>query len=265
MFDLLVLLLLTTAFAGAVGYVWACDNLTRSGRPRRTSYVNWQGWLQIAVFAALITAAVKPLGGISRGVSAATECAAQLRRSREWPVSCGRHRSGRGTELGSYALAMLVSTLWASSRCNHATCAESPAAQSAPIRCRYADLALNTAVSFATNTSWQSYGGETTLSYLRRWRVSPFSPSCLPDRRRRGHRAGAWFHPPVFTDDRQLLDRSYADHALCAAADLRRGHAFPRLAGCAADTRQLCQRDDLGRRQQVLARGRSHRRRRSSC
>src|SRR5262249_1715865 len=27
-------------------------------------------------------------------------------------------------------------------------------------------LALNTAVSFATNTSWQSYGGETTLSYL---------------------------------------------------------------------------------------------------
>jgi potassium-transporting ATPase potassium-binding subunit len=27
-------------------------------------------------------------------------------------------------------------------------------------------LALNTAVSFASNTSWQSYGGETTLSYL---------------------------------------------------------------------------------------------------
>ncbi len=28
------------------------------------------------------------------------------------------------------------------------------------------DLALNTAVSFATNTSWQSYAGETTLGYL---------------------------------------------------------------------------------------------------
>jgi K+-transporting ATPase ATPase A chain len=27
------------------------------------------------------------------------------------------------------------------------------------------DLALNTAISFVTNTSWQSYGGETTLSY----------------------------------------------------------------------------------------------------
>jgi K+-transporting ATPase ATPase A chain len=28
------------------------------------------------------------------------------------------------------------------------------------------DLSLNTAVSFATNTNWQSYGGETTMSYL---------------------------------------------------------------------------------------------------
>src|SRR5262249_36022193 len=27
-------------------------------------------------------------------------------------------------------------------------------------------LSFNTAVSFATNTNWQSYGGETTLSYL---------------------------------------------------------------------------------------------------
>jgi len=28
------------------------------------------------------------------------------------------------------------------------------------------DLAFNTAASFATNTNWQNYGGETTLSYL---------------------------------------------------------------------------------------------------
>ena len=28
------------------------------------------------------------------------------------------------------------------------------------------DLAFNTAVSFVTNTNWQSYGGESTLSYL---------------------------------------------------------------------------------------------------
>src|ERR1700730_5218059 len=29
-----------------------------------------------------------------------------------------------------------------------------------------ADLAFNTAVSFTTNTNWQSYGGEVTMSYL---------------------------------------------------------------------------------------------------
>ncbi|HTM78519.1 MAG TPA: potassium-transporting ATPase subunit KdpA, partial [Devosia sp.] len=28
------------------------------------------------------------------------------------------------------------------------------------------DLAFNTAVSFVTNTNWQSYGGETTMSHL---------------------------------------------------------------------------------------------------
>ena len=28
------------------------------------------------------------------------------------------------------------------------------------------DLSLNTAISFTTNTSWQSYAGETTLSYF---------------------------------------------------------------------------------------------------
>src|SRR5205085_3404827 len=28
------------------------------------------------------------------------------------------------------------------------------------------DLSFNTAVSFATNTNWQAYGGETTLSHL---------------------------------------------------------------------------------------------------
>jgi potassium-transporting ATPase potassium-binding subunit len=36
-----------------------------------------------------------------------------------------------------------------------------PAGMGAPT----ADLSWNTAVSFATNTNWQSYGGETTLSY----------------------------------------------------------------------------------------------------
>ena len=35
------------------------------------------------------------------------------------------------------------------------------------------DLAFNTAVSFVTNTNWQAYGGETTLSL--------FQPDGRPD------------------------------------------------------------------------------------
>ena len=31
------------------------------------------------------------------------------------------------------------------------------------------DLAFNTAVSFVTNTNWQAYGGETTMSQLAKW------------------------------------------------------------------------------------------------
>jgi K+-transporting ATPase ATPase A chain len=30
------------------------------------------------------------------------------------------------------------------------------------------DLSFNTAASFTTNSNWQAYGGETTLSYLTR-------------------------------------------------------------------------------------------------
>ena len=30
-------------------------------------------------------------------------------------------------------------------------------------------LAFNTAVSFVTNTNWQNYGGESTMSHWTRW------------------------------------------------------------------------------------------------
>jgi K+-transporting ATPase ATPase A chain len=31
------------------------------------------------------------------------------------------------------------------------------------------DLAFNTAASYVTNTNWQAYGGETTMSHLTQW------------------------------------------------------------------------------------------------
>jgi len=130
--------------------------------------VNWQGWLQIAVFAALITAAVKPLGGyIARSVGGD----GKVQRSFA-AVENGLYRVAgidpdEEQSWVSYALAMLVFnivgivTLYILQRAQNLL----------PLNPRQfdavtPDLALNTAVSFATNTSWQSYGGETTLSYL---------------------------------------------------------------------------------------------------
>ncbi len=115
------------------------------------------------------------------------------------------------------------------------------------------DLALNTAGQFRHATqAWQSYAesGETTHELPRTDGGDHRSVLSLGrNRRRRGNRAGAGLRAPVRTDDRQLLGRSDAGHALCVVVDLRRGRAVPRLAGRAADTRRVCQRDHLGRRQ----------------
>jgi len=35
------------------------------------------------------------------------------------------------------------------------------------------DLSFNTAVSFTTNTNWQNYGGESTMSYFSQKAISP--------------------------------------------------------------------------------------------
>ncbi len=55
--------------------------------------------------------------------------------------------------------------------------------------------------------------------------------------------------PLLDAHHRQFLGRCDALHALRPAADLRRLHAVPGLAGHAADARRLCRCDDAGRRQ----------------
>ena len=166
-FDLLMLTLLAVAFAGAVAYVWACVDLTR-GDLLGQDAVTWQGWLQIAVFAALITAVVKPLGGyIARSVDGSGRVQRALA-----PIENGLYRlagvdPAEEQSWVTYALALLwfhlagIVALYVLQRVQNLLPLNPQQFDAvAP------DLALNTAVSFATNTSWQSYGGETTLSYL---------------------------------------------------------------------------------------------------
>ncbi|MDR3525714.1 MAG: potassium-transporting ATPase subunit KdpA [Rhizomicrobium sp.] len=125
--------------------------------------------LQIALFAALVTLSVKPLGGYM---------AALFQGERTFlspifgPVErliyrlCGI-RADEEQHWTGYALAMLAfsiagfSLLYAILRCQ-AYLPFNP--QGLPNVTP--DLAFNTAVSFITNTNWQSYSGESTLSYF---------------------------------------------------------------------------------------------------
>ena len=130
--------------------------------------MTWQGWVQIAVFAALVTAVVKPLGGyIMRNVDGT----GRVQRAFA-PLERGLYRIA-GVDPAEdqgwvdYALALLwfhlvgIAVLYGLLRLQNLL-PLNPQQMGA----MSPDLALNTAVSFATNTSWQSYGGETTLSYL---------------------------------------------------------------------------------------------------
>ena len=128
-----------------------------------------QGWLQIACFAAIVALLVKPLGGYLGRVYAGEHTAL---RPILGPVERALYRVAgidASTEQSwySYAAALLVfhaagiALLYAILRLQRwlpLNPQEFPALTP--------DLALNTAVSFTTNTSWQSYGGETTLSYF---------------------------------------------------------------------------------------------------
>jgi potassium-transporting ATPase potassium-binding subunit len=127
------------------------------------------GWIQIVLFCAAVVVLVRPLGGymtrvfngewtflapVLRPVEAALYWAAGVdpRREQHWVT---------------YTVAMLFfhiggfAILYALLRLQ-AVLPLNPADQSAVGE----DLSFNTAVSFITNTNWQNYGGESTMSYL---------------------------------------------------------------------------------------------------
>lgn len=127
------------------------------------------GWMQIALFCLVVLALVKPLGLYMTRVFTG---------ERTWlspvlgPLERGLYRLAGIDEKHeqhwlAYTLAMLVFhiggflLLYALLRLQHLLPfnpdGQGPMAE---------DLAFNTSASFVTNTNWQNYGGESTLSYL---------------------------------------------------------------------------------------------------
>ena len=127
------------------------------------------GWIQILLFCAIVVALVKPLGWYMTRVFSgeATFLSPVLR-----PVERGLYWIGgvdekREQHWLTYTVAMLLFhvggflIIYGLMRLQ-AVLPFNPAEQSAVAP----DLSFNTAISFITNTNWQNYGGESTLSYL---------------------------------------------------------------------------------------------------
>jgi K+-transporting ATPase ATPase A chain len=126
------------------------------------------GWLQLAIYVVVLLLLVKPLGLYMAGVFDGTGAVTR------WfgPIERGVYRLCRVDAEASmswkhYALAMLAFNalgalaVYALQRLQ-AYLPWNPQQMSAVS----ADSSFNTAVSFITNTNWQGYGGESTMSYL---------------------------------------------------------------------------------------------------
>jgi len=127
------------------------------------------GWIQILVFCGIVILLVKPLGGyIYRVFSGERTLLSPVLR----PIERGLYRlAGTGERdeqhwttyavgmllfnLAGFVALYLIQRLQGSLPFNPADMGAVPP-----------ELAFNTAASFMTNTNWQNYGGESTMSYL---------------------------------------------------------------------------------------------------
>jgi potassium-transporting ATPase potassium-binding subunit len=127
------------------------------------------GWLQIILYCVIVVALVKPLGWyMTRVFNGERTFLSPILR----PVEAGIYWIGgvderREQHWLTYTVAMLLFhvggflIIYGLMRLQ-ALLPFNPAGQSAVTE----DLSFNTAISFITNTNWQNYGGESTLSYL---------------------------------------------------------------------------------------------------
>jgi K+-transporting ATPase ATPase A chain len=127
------------------------------------------GWIQIFLYCAIVVALVKPLGWyMTRVFNGERTLLSPILRPVEVVIYWfGGVDERREQHWLTYTVAMLLFhvggffILYALMRLQ-AHLPFNPAEQSAVAE----DLSFNTAISFITNTNWQNYGGESTLSYL---------------------------------------------------------------------------------------------------
>ena len=126
------------------------------------------GWIQVLVFAAVVLAVTRPLGAylfrVYEGPQPLPRVLGPVERGLYRLSGVDARREQTWVEyafslLAFSALSLLVT--YALLRLQHRLPLNPQKFPALP-----ADLAFNTAVSFTTNTNWQAYGGESTMSYL---------------------------------------------------------------------------------------------------
>ena len=203
------------------------------------------GWIQIIIYLVVLLALVKPLGGYMARVyqGERTFLDPVLGPVERLIYRLAGVRPDEEMDWKTYALAMLLFSLvgfvflYLLQRVQ-AGLPLNPQGMGAVSP----DLAFNTAVSFATNTNWQGYGGETTMSYLTQMLgltvqnfVSAAAGMAVLVAFIRGLR------PPQRADAGQFLGRPDPQHAVHPAAAVDRAGAGPGFAGGGAD---LCALSD---------------------
>ena len=127
------------------------------------------GWIQILLYCAVVVALAKPFGWyMTRVFNGERTFLSLVLRPLETSIYwIGGVDERREQHWLTYTVAMLLFhvggflVIYAVMRLQ-AVLPFNPAGQSAVAE----DLSFNTAISFLTNTNWQNYGGESTLSYL---------------------------------------------------------------------------------------------------
>ena len=227
------------------------------------------GWSQIALVLALVVACAVPLSAYHRprlrgrkDIPEPRARAGRARASIAWPAS----NPAREQDWFAYTIAMIVFSvagflsLYALQRLQNFL----------PLNPRgfdavAPDLAFNTSSSFITNTNWQNYSGETTMSHLTQMLgltvhnfVSAATGLAMAFALVRG------FARSSRDDSRQFLGRCDPRHALHPPADLVRRRARLRRSRHAADAGRRGRRDDARRaRSRPFRSGRSRARRSS--
>ena len=127
------------------------------------------GWMQIALVLALVLGAALPLSGLIADIYAGRDnilspALRPVERGFYWAAGVDETREQAWLP---YTIAMLAFSvagflsLYALQRLQNVLPLNPQGFDAVP-----PDLAFNTAISFITNTNWQNYGGETTMSHL---------------------------------------------------------------------------------------------------